>query len=173
MSRNSGMSSDLDDIEKLIADFQQGSMRELHVRAGGVEIYLSNDPAASGLDAGPAPLTQVLPAAAPPSAAKPVSSPVAPAAVAAPPAMSADIPEGGVVVHAPYLGAFYRAPKPGEPAYVEIGGRVAPDSELCLIEVMKLFTTVRAGVAGTVHSILVQDGQMVEAEQPLFIIVPA
>jgi acetyl-CoA carboxylase biotin carboxyl carrier protein len=85
----------------------------------------------------------------------------------------ADLPEGAVVVRAPYMGTFYRAPKPGAPAYVELGSEVTADTELCLVEVMKLFTAVRSPVAGRVHAILATDGQMVEANQPIFAVLPA
>lgn len=73
-----------------------------------------------------------------------------------------------MVVSAPNLGTFYRAPKPGAANYVEIGSRVKAGDELCLIEVMKLFTAVRADVDGVIHSVLVEDGGMVEGGQPLF-----
>ncbi len=77
------------------------------------------------------------------------------------------------MVRAPNLGIFYRSPKPGSKAFVEVGSTVAADTEVCLVEVMKLFTTVRAGHAGKVHAVLADDGAMVEAGQPLFAIVAA
>jgi len=90
----------------------------------------------------------------------------APAPATAPAA--ANVPEGATIVAAPYLGTFYRSPKPGAPAYVELGSDVTAESELCLVEVMKLFTAVRAGVAGKVVAILASDGDLVQAGQPLF-----
>lgn len=164
---------ELQDIEALIADFEASGMRELHVRAGEVEIYLSTDPAAPGLGA-EAQVTQAAPVAAPAPAPTPVpvatlaSAPAAPAGAA-----PSDLPDNAVIVRAPYLGTFYRAPKPGSPVYVDVGSTVTADTEMCLVEVMKLFTAVRAGVAGTVHAILATDGAMVEADQPLFAVIPA
>ena len=76
------------------------------------------------------------------------------------------------MVRAPNLGTFYRAPKPGAPPYVSLGQRVEAETELCLIEVMKLFTSVPSGVRGTVKQILVEDSQLVEFGQPLFVIDP-
>jgi acetyl-CoA carboxylase biotin carboxyl carrier protein len=55
---------------------------------------------------------------------------------------------------------------------VSIGQKVTPDTEMCLIEVMKLFTSVRAGVAGTVREVCVEDTQLVEFDQPLFLVEP-
>ena len=157
----------IDDIEKLIEDFQRSGMRELHVRADDLEIYLSNDAASAGLDGGLDGQAASVTVAADPGPAMRETAPAP-----SPPAPT-DIPDGAIVVTAPYLGSFYRAPKPGAPAYVEVGSRVTADTELCLVEVMKLFTAVRADVAGTVHAILATDGQMVEADQPLFVIIPA
>ena len=75
-------------------------------------------------------------------------------------------------ITAPNLGTFYRAPKPGAPPYVEVGQAVEPGTEVCLIEVMKLFTPVSAGTAGVVREICIEDGQMVEFGQLLVIIEP-
>lgn len=166
----------LRDIEALIADFQASGLRELHVRADGVEIYVSNDAAAAGLDAAPVARQAAAPAAASAAQAS-TAAPVAPAAAAAPAAapaagVPAGLPDNAVIVRAPYLGTFYRSPKPGAPVYVDVGSVVTAETDMCLVEVMKLFTAVRAGVAGTVHAILASDGQMVEADQPLFALIP-
>ena len=76
-------------------------------------------------------------------------------------------------MRAPNLGTFYRAPKPGAAPYVTVGQTVDADTEVCLIEVMKLFTSVLAGVEGTVRKVLVEDAELVEYDQPLFLIEPA
>lgn len=155
------------ELEQLIAEFEKSGLRELHVVHDGVEIYLSNDGNSVGLSTGVAPAS-VAPAAAP--VAQALAS--APSATAAPSASAtAEWPEGATVIRAPYLGTFYRAPKPGAPSYVEVGSAVTAESELCLVEVMKLFTTVRADSGGVVHAILAKDGALVEADQPLFVIV--
>jgi acetyl-CoA carboxylase biotin carboxyl carrier protein len=78
-----------------------------------------------------------------------------------------------LVIRAPNLGTFYRAPKPGAPPYVEVGQRVEPDTEVCLIEVMKLFAPVRAGLSGVVREIRARDGEMVEFDQALIVVEPA
>ncbi|NWK94417.1 acetyl-CoA carboxylase, biotin carboxyl carrier protein [Sphingobium lactosutens] len=156
----------LADIEALIADFQASGMRELHVRAGDVEIYLSTDASAPGLGAQAVAVRvePIVPASAAPTAT--------PELAAVPTAAPCDLPDNAVIVRAPYLGTFYRAPKPGSPVYVDVGSVVTADTEMCLVEVMKLFTAVRAGLSGTVHAILATDGAMVEADQPLFAVIP-
>lgn len=102
--------------------------------------------------------------------------PVPTTAMAASPAPASraeePFPEGAVVVRAPMLGTFYRAPAPGERPFVEVGSKVAPDDTLCLVEVMKLFNSIKAGVAGRVVGILAENATMVEHGQPLMVIVP-
>ena len=71
---------------------------------------------------------------------------------------------------APNLGTFYRSPKPGSPPFVELGQQVAADTEICLLEVMKLFTSVNAGVAGTIMKVCAVDAELVEGDQVLFYI---
>jgi acetyl-CoA carboxylase biotin carboxyl carrier protein len=72
-----------------------------------------------------------------------------------------------LTVSAPLLGTFYRAPKPGAPPFVEVGSRVAEDTIVGIIEVMKLMNTVRAGVRGKVIQILARDGALVEYGETL------
>ena len=88
------------------------------------------------------------------------------AAVAA--ATSAVVDSAWVAVEAPNLGTFYRSPKPGAAPFVEIGDTVEANTEICLIEVMKLFTSVKAGKAGTVRQICADDAELVEAGRVLF-----
>ncbi|AQL56105.1 acetyl-CoA carboxylase biotin carboxyl carrier protein [Abyssicoccus albus] len=71
-------------------------------------------------------------------------------------------------VTAPMVGTFYKAPSPEEGAYVEVGDRVTESSIVCILEAMKLFNEIQAEVSGEVIEILVEDGQMVEYNQPLF-----
>lgn len=156
----------LPELEVLIEEFRQSGLRELHARCGDLEVYLSQDSDASGLDA---PRVSV---AAPAAHAVSVATASSAAPVSAAPSSAPATPEGSVLVTAPYLGTFYRAPKPGAPAYVEIGGSVSTESEVCLVEVMKLFTAVHAGVAGKVVQVLASDGDLVSAGQPLFVIQP-
>ena len=81
--------------------------------------------------------------------------------------------EAGLLeIRAPMLGRFFRASSPSEPAYVEVGSRVQPEDTVCMLEVMKLFNTVPAGVAGTIVEILVENGAMVEHDAVLFRVRP-
>jgi len=78
--------------------------------------------------------------------------------------------EGLMPITAPMLGTFYRTPKPGAPSYVEVGSIVNEEDPVCIIEVMKLFNTVKAGVRGRIVQICAEQGQMVEFQQTLFLI---
>jgi acetyl-CoA carboxylase biotin carboxyl carrier protein len=143
------------------------------LRSGGFDLLLSNDPAVRGSVGAP---VAIAPAAVPAVAAAPAHAPAA-ASVAAPAATAATplaaLPADAVIVTAPNLGTFYRAPKPGAPPYVEVGQTINEDTEICLIEVMKLFAPVAAGVRGVVREVLAKDGQMVEFDAPLMLIEPA
>jgi len=75
-------------------------------------------------------------------------------------------------VASPLLGIFYRAPKPGEPPFVEVGSKVTEDTVVCIIEVMKLMNSVRAGVKGEVVEILALNGALVEYGEVLLRVRP-
>jgi acetyl-CoA carboxylase biotin carboxyl carrier protein len=74
---------------------------------------------------------------------------------------------GEVDVPAPLLGNFYSAPRPGDPPFVQVGDTVNEDTTIGIIEVMKLMNPIRAGVAGTVAAVLIENGKAVEEGQPL------
>ncbi len=97
-----------------------------------------------------------------------------------PPPRPADTPkkaaaeqEGVLTIKSPMLGTVYRRPSPDAPPYVEIGSFVKEDDTVCLIEVMKVFTAVKAGVRGYISEILIETNDMVEYGQPLFNVRPA
>jgi acetyl-CoA carboxylase biotin carboxyl carrier protein len=108
------------------------------------------------------------PAAAPGATPKPVAAP----APSAPAAKAAVIPEGHLAVTAPLLGTFYVAPEPGAPPFVKVGQQVTEDTTVGLIEVMKVFNSVRAAVKGTIVEVVAQNGGFVEFGQTLFIVKP-
>ena len=164
------------DIEALLETFDGSTWQELHLKIEGLEIFVSKTPGARAPASTGAhhqaeqmslPLTRATVATAPPHATQPSAS-----GSGATPAIP-ETPARWVTVRAPNLGTFYRAPKPGAAPYVSVGQKVDADTEVCLIEVMKLFTNVLAGVSGTVRQIFVEDTELVEYDQPLFLIEPA
>ena len=66
------------------------------------------------------------------------------------------------------VGTFYKAPSPEADAYVKVGDKVSNNSVVCILEAMKLFNEIEAEVSGEIVEILVEDGEMVEFDQPLF-----
>jgi len=78
----------------------------------------------------------------------------------------------GKTIYAPMMGMFYRAPSPAAPPFVEVGDTVTEHTIIGIIEVMKVMSSIEAGVKGKVSSILVENGQLVEYNQPLLLIDP-
>lgn len=162
------MSSDRfpEDLQKLAEQFLASGWTELRVKSGDTEILFSLDPQSPGL--GSPGREMASPAAAPVQATPQSPVPSAPAAqepVAADPSW--------IPVLAPNLGTFYRSPKPGAPPFVEVGTEVEATTEICLLEVMKLFTSVKAGRAGKIAQVSATDSELVEAGQVLFYLLPA
>jgi acetyl-CoA carboxylase biotin carboxyl carrier protein len=74
------------------------------------------------------------------------------------------------LVTSPMIGTFYRRPSPSSAPFVEVGDSVTPDTDICIVEVMKLLNTIPAGCSGTISRILVEDGATIEAGQALMVI---
>lgn len=87
------------------------------------------------------------------------------------PATPALPPAAGIVL-APMVGTFYRSPSPGAPPFVEVGSKVKKGDAICIIEVMKLFTTIHAEWNGTVTETGAENAKLVEYGQMLFVITP-
>ena len=77
---------------------------------------------------------------------------------------------GDAPIRAPMLGTFYRSPAPEERPFVEVGQPVKIDDTVCLIEVMKLFSSIKAGVDGVVKQIIPSDGKVVELNEVLIVV---
>ena len=110
------------------------------------------------------------------------AAPVVPAPTAVPSAAAAARPQqppepvpaepGLTPILAPMVGKFYAAPSPSEPPYVAEGTAVEAGATVGLIEVMKVFTSIKTETCGTIERILVSNGQFVEFGQPLFLLRP-
>ena len=162
----------VDTLEHSTFDFLQLELGDLKVTIGKGSAPPDRDSLAH------APQTNVAPAK--PAVQAPPPAPAAPAPAAAEQPRSAATSEqkasprddGTVAVVAPMIGRFYAKPEPGAAPFVSVGTEVTPDSTVALVEVMKVFTAVRAGVQGVVTEICVQDEQLVEYGQVLFRIRP-
>ncbi len=78
-----------------------------------------------------------------------------------------------IIVPAPMHGVFHQAAAPGEPPLVEVGTNIEAGQKICIIEAMKTFIGIVAETPGTVLAILAENGDEIEAGQPLFRIRPA
>jgi acetyl-CoA carboxylase biotin carboxyl carrier protein len=111
------------------------------------------------------------PALTPPQPAAPASAPAAaPAAVAATPA--ADDTAGLVAIKSPMVGTFYAKPSPDAKPFVSVGTPVNEDTDVCVIEAMKVFNNIKAELRGTVTKVVAEDGKPVEFGQVLFLVKP-
>ncbi|HWE40069.1 MAG TPA: acetyl-CoA carboxylase biotin carboxyl carrier protein [Isosphaeraceae bacterium] len=104
----------------------------------------------------------------------PPPPPQVPAVSAPPTTTPAAAPAAaGPVIRSPMIGTFYSSRDPESPPYVSVGSAVRDDTTVCIIEAMKVFSEIPAGVVGTITEVLVKNGQAVEFDQPLFRYNPA
>ena len=150
---------DIRKVKKLIELLEESGIDELEIKEGEESVRISRHsktPAQQFY----APQMQA-PAPAAPAAAPAAAAPAAPAA----PLLN------GFVVKSPMVGTFYRTPAPTSPAFVEVGKTVKVGDTICIVEAMKMMNHITAEKAGVIESILVENGQPVEYDQPLFTIV--
>ena len=151
---------DIRKVKKLIELLEESDVAEIEIHEGEESVRISRNSSV--------PMTMAMPAAMPQA---PVAAPAAPAAQAAPAAAEASEPEmTGHAVRSPMVGTFYRSPSPGSKSFVEVGQQVAAGDTLCIIEAMKILNQIESDKAGTVKQILVENGEPVEYNEPLFII---
>lgn len=161
------------EIAEIIKLIDASSCEEITLDVDGIRLSMrrGGGPAAGGGDGadgageadevGAAPGTEPGPPAA------------TPAADGDPPATGAPAPADGLSeIRSPMVGTFYRAPSPTAPPFVEVGDEVREDDPLCLIEVMKLYTTISATGPGRVAEIRAENGAMVGTDEILFLIAP-
>jgi acetyl-CoA carboxylase biotin carboxyl carrier protein len=147
---------DIRKVKKLIELLEESGVAEIEIKEGEESVRISRTGAHAPMMMAPAP------AAAP-----------APIAAPAPVVEAAEKPGeeiSGHVVRAPMVGTFYRSPSPGAKSFVEEGQTVKAGDTLCIIEAMKLLNQIEADKAGTIKAVLVENGQPVEYNQPLFVI---
>ena len=158
-----GESFDLDKFRKLLQLMEKFDVSEVNLQNEEESWKIRRGPryAAPTFTQGfaPAPMMQAAPVAAPAAA----SAPAAAAAPAAP---------VGITINAPAVGTFYSAASPEDPPFVSVGSVVKPDSVICIIEAMKVFNQIQAEKSGRILEILVENGDAVGFNQPLFRIEP-
>ena len=161
---------DIRKIKKLIELLEESSLSEIEIVEGEESVRLSRATAS----AAPVPMSQVqLPDNVHAAAwSAPAPAPAAPPAqaVAAPEDEEVESVPEGELVRAPMVGTFYAASTPDADPFVSLGQQVSEGETMCIIEAMKMFNQIEAEASGTVVAILVENGQPVEFDQPLFVI---
>lgn len=154
------------DIADIIRLIDSSTLDEFVLDVAGVRIEARRGGAVSSSVRPPPAVTTATPVEPPLPAPVAQTAPlVSPAASQAP-----DVGPGQAAVTAPMVGTFYRQPSPDSPPFVEVGQRVDVGDALCLVEVMKLYTTLCAECSGTVSAICAEDASLVEYDQVLFVI---
>ena len=155
---------DIRKIKKLIELIEDSDVAEIEIHEGEESVRISR---ASSVQ--PPVIHQV---AAPYPAAAPAAPAAAPAASAQPAAEQPAAEEelSGHIIRSPMVGTFYRASSPGSSPFVEVGDTVSSGDTLCIIEAMKILNQIETDTSGKVTRILVDNGQPVEYNEPLFVI---
>ena len=146
---------DIRKVKKLIELLEESNINELEITEGEDSVRISRG----------------VPAAA--YAAQPImAAPMVAAPLAAPAAVAiSNEPIAVHTINSPMVGSFYASPAPESPAFVSVGQAVSPGDVLCIIEAMKMMNQIEADKAGVIGSILVEDGEPIEFDQPLFTII--
>lgn len=149
---------DIRKIKKLIELVEESGIAELEISEGEESVRISRNFSGQVTTAMP----QMMPQAAP------VAAPVAAAPVAAAPV--ADAAPSGHLMRSPMVGSFYRSSSPDAKPFAEVGQQVNVGDTLCIVEAMKMMNQIESDKAGVIKAILVENGQAVEFDEPLFII---
>ena len=165
-------------ISLLVETLDRSSFDFLQLDVGNLKVTIGKGNAPPAMTVGAAPGMPAASPAAPPVAVSPAAVPAAfPAAAPNPSAQAVPsegpAQDGTVAVVTPMMGRFYAKPEPGAAPFVSVGAEVSADTTVGLVEVMKVFTAVRAGVSGVISEICVQDAQFIEYGHILFRIRPA
>ena len=139
-------------IRELIELMQEHELNEVDLKQADQRIRLRRGPEGQ-------PVAYAQPQA-------PVAPAAAPAAASATPA--APTSDDTLTIDSPTIGTFYSRPKPDDPDYVKVGDTVTEDTIVCIVEAMKMFNEIPAGVSGKIVEVLVKNGDPVDNNKPLF-----
>ncbi|HER35456.1 MAG TPA: acetyl-CoA carboxylase biotin carboxyl carrier protein [Halothiobacillaceae bacterium] len=145
---------DIRKVKKLIELLEESGVAEIEIKEGEESVRISR---------------QSQQPAHQPAMMQP-AAPQAPAPSGEPAAPAGSSEDSGKTINSPMVGTFYRASSPEASAFVEVGSSVKKGDTICIIEAMKMFNQIEAEVDGTIKTVLVENGQPVEYDQPLFVI---
>ncbi|RZL77622.1 MAG: acetyl-CoA carboxylase biotin carboxyl carrier protein [Rhodococcus sp. (in: high G+C Gram-positive bacteria)] len=163
------------EVREILRTFQDSGWSAMTLELDGMRVTVGKDcppsaptPAAAPAAAAPAAPATPVPAEVPATAGNGGAAPVAAAPA---PAAAADT-TGCIEVKSPTVGAFWTAPSPGEPPFVKVGQTIEAGQQLAIVEVMKLMNPVVAPQGGEIVQICTNNAELVEFDQPLFLIRP-
>jgi acetyl-CoA carboxylase biotin carboxyl carrier protein len=164
----------LSEIKELLKLVDQISVQELEIENEGSRLVIRKQKNTETVLVQSAPAQQLHPVHAIQSHPAPHSAALGTPAAPPAPVAESEIPAASnlVPIVSPMVGTFYLANAPGAAQYVNLGDKVNPRSVVCIIEAMKLMNEIEAEVSGEVVEILVDNGQLVEYGQPLFLVKP-
>lgn len=154
---------DIRKIKKLIELLEESGIAELEIREGEESVRISRFAKNTVMP------TQAMPMAAVAAAMEPAPDPAQPG-VPTTPAPPAPVSPKGKVLRSPMVGTFYLAASPGAEPFSKVGQRIETGDPVCIIEAMKMFNQIEADLDGVITEILVEDGQPVEYDEPLFVL---
>ncbi|WP_040951344.1 acetyl-CoA carboxylase biotin carboxyl carrier protein [Gorillibacterium massiliense] len=159
----------LSEVKELIKLIDQSSLQELEIQNDNYRLAIRKPVKSEVLTVAAAPAGQAyIPAPTLSVLSEQLAAPSASAPVAVP-AAEPDTSNLHRIV-SPMVGTFYQSPAPDSPVFVNIGSKVTEKSVVCIVEAMKLMNEIEAEVKGEIVEILVDNGQLVEYGQPLFLV---
>lgn len=141
----------IDEIKSLMKEFKSSDLTALKIKQGAFELELKKET-----------VTPFMPHQ------NQLAIPAAPPSLFAPPLAQPIIEKTVKYIKSPMVGTFYRASSPDSKPFVSVGDDITKGNIICIIEAMKLMNEVEADKSGVITKILVEDGQMVEFDQPIF-----
>jgi acetyl-CoA carboxylase biotin carboxyl carrier protein len=163
---------DLKKLREIIKIVAESDVAEVEIDEDGAKVTVRKDaPSVTIQPAGYYPPPAYYPPPGAPQA--PIHQAAAPASEPADQAAATPVSSDDTMVRAPIVGTYYDSPSPDSDPYVRVGSTVSTGDVLCIIEAMKLMNEIENEVTGTIKQILVQSGEPVEYDQPLFLIETA
>lgn len=147
---------DVNRVRQLVLLMKEHELTELDLRQGHQRIRIRSGQGATFVSA--------------PAMHSPMAQPVAPSADTPGPAAVIEA-ETTTVIKSPMVGTFYTSAKPGDPPFVKIGDHVAADTVVCIVEAMKMFNEIPAGISGKIVGVIARNEEPVDVGRPLFRIV--
>jgi acetyl-CoA carboxylase biotin carboxyl carrier protein len=155
---------DVDLLEQIVRLMAVNDLNTVDVRDGEKRVILKRGPAMTS-----GPVTY----AAPPASHAPAPTGLAASAASSSPSQIPSTEETNLIpIKSPMVGTFYVSSSPDAKPFVQVGSTVDDDTDVCIIEAMKVFNNIKAETHGTIAKILVTNGQTVEFGQPLFLVKP-